>query len=145
MRQKSRKRLGWKFPVVQKVNPKCINCGERGAHFVPPSFGDEGFFTCGDMRARTSPIKSSRYRNVGPQDHPDKGQMNGHCNRQACQEPRAVFYNTGTDSYYCPHCAHLINEGCRGTDLGDLCVPPGHKDYVVEVLETSVCETKESE
>ena len=25
---------------------RCPNCGEYGAHFVPPSFGDEGFFIC---------------------------------------------------------------------------------------------------
>lgn len=24
----------------------CINCGGRGPHFIGPSFGDEGFFTC---------------------------------------------------------------------------------------------------
>jgi len=25
---------------------KCINCNNEGPHFVPPSFGDEGFFMC---------------------------------------------------------------------------------------------------
>lgn len=24
----------------------CSNCGEEGPHFVPPSFGDSGFFAC---------------------------------------------------------------------------------------------------
>lgn len=24
----------------------CLNCGERGPHFVPPSFGKKGFFAC---------------------------------------------------------------------------------------------------
>jgi hypothetical protein len=24
----------------------CPKCGKREAHFVPPSFGDDGFFTC---------------------------------------------------------------------------------------------------
>ena len=24
----------------------CPNCGLRGAHFVPPSLGEPGFFTC---------------------------------------------------------------------------------------------------
>ncbi len=24
----------------------CLNCGEPGPHFAPPSFGDPGFFTC---------------------------------------------------------------------------------------------------
>lgn len=32
----------------QPLHPKiiCPNCGEIGPHFVPPSFGDEGFFIC---------------------------------------------------------------------------------------------------
>lgn len=25
---------------------KCINCGEEGPHFVAPSFGELGFYTC---------------------------------------------------------------------------------------------------
>ena len=24
----------------------CMNCGMPGAHFIPPSFGDKGFFVC---------------------------------------------------------------------------------------------------
>ena len=30
-----------------KLYSPCSNCGERtGPHFVPPSFGDRGFFMC---------------------------------------------------------------------------------------------------
>lgn len=25
---------------------RCINCGELGSHFAPPSFGEAGFFIC---------------------------------------------------------------------------------------------------
>ena len=25
---------------------RCPNCGEYGPHFVPPSFGEPGFFIC---------------------------------------------------------------------------------------------------
>lgn len=25
---------------------RCPNCGEYGAHFVPPSLGEPGFFIC---------------------------------------------------------------------------------------------------
>lgn len=25
---------------------KCVNCGEEGPHFVPPSLGELGFYTC---------------------------------------------------------------------------------------------------
>jgi hypothetical protein len=31
----------------QRLAPtRCINCGKIGSHFVPPSFGDKGFFIC---------------------------------------------------------------------------------------------------
>lgn len=41
-RQKKKKRQ--KKPKLAPV--KCINCGEKGPHFVPPSLGDKGFFIC---------------------------------------------------------------------------------------------------
>ena len=25
---------------------KCLNCGKKGPHFIPPSLGDKGFFLC---------------------------------------------------------------------------------------------------
>lgn len=32
---------------VGRMVSTCMSCGERGAaHFVPPSFGDPGFFMC---------------------------------------------------------------------------------------------------
>ena len=31
--------------------PPCPNCGEKGAHFAPPSLGDEGFFICKPRKA----------------------------------------------------------------------------------------------
>lgn len=27
-------------------SPPCLNCGQPGPHFVPPSFGDRGFYIC---------------------------------------------------------------------------------------------------
>lgn len=24
----------------------CMNCGEKGPHYVPPSWGDPGFYSC---------------------------------------------------------------------------------------------------
>ncbi len=38
-----------------------------------------------------------------------KGAKGGNCNRQACQKPGATWFNKGTDKYYCPDCATLIN------------------------------------
>lgn len=32
----------------------CSNCGERGAHFVPPSLGEPGFFHCKPLFAAMS-------------------------------------------------------------------------------------------
>ena len=52
---------------------------------------------------------------------PDKGQLNGSCNREACQKPGAVWFNRSTRQYYCPTCAHEINrwnpEGLNGSPL----------------------------
>jgi len=35
-------------PVMPKKESThiCRNCGEKGTHFAPPSFGEEGFFIC---------------------------------------------------------------------------------------------------
>lgn len=37
-----------------------------------------------------------------------KGKKDGNCNRSACQEPGAYFYNTATRAYYCIACARDI-------------------------------------
>lgn len=39
-----------------------------------------------------------------------KGAKGGNCNRTACQQPEAHYFNTGTDAYYCWDCASDINE-----------------------------------
>jgi hypothetical protein len=53
----------------------------------------------------------------GPVLHPDKGKLNGRCNRTACQRPlstanRNQWYRTeydGTKLYYCGVCARDFN------------------------------------
>jgi len=40
-RQRNRRAHYWN--VAAKP---CPNCGGRGAHFVPPSLGEEGFYSC---------------------------------------------------------------------------------------------------
>ena len=54
-----------------------------------------------------------------------KGEYNGICNRTACQQPGATFFNHSTLKFYCPSCAHTINEYNRAeamTYFGhDLC------------------------
>lgn len=29
-----------------RESPTCPNCGKEGPHFVPPSFGEDGYFVC---------------------------------------------------------------------------------------------------
>ncbi len=38
-----------------------------------------------------------------------KGVFNGNCNRTACQQPPATWWNPNTQAYYCAYCAMLIN------------------------------------
>jgi len=33
-------------PRVPVAEPVCGRCGKSGLHFVPPSFGEEGFYIC---------------------------------------------------------------------------------------------------
>ena len=48
LRKSIERRRAWaKRNWGPKSLPLCPNgCGERGPHFVPPSMGDPGFFTC---------------------------------------------------------------------------------------------------
>jgi hypothetical protein len=39
-----------------------------------------------------------------------KGEKNGLCNITACQSPHnVIWYNHGSDAYYCPTCAAWLN------------------------------------
>lgn len=33
-------------PPHRCARTPCVNCGEMGAHYVGPSFGEDGFFSC---------------------------------------------------------------------------------------------------
>lgn len=37
-------------------------------------------------------------------DKPDKGKENGSCNRTFCQAPQAIWWNHGSNSWYCADC-----------------------------------------
>ena len=39
-----------------------------------------------------------------------KGIKNGNCNRTACQQPPADYFNHSTHKRYCSECAALINK-----------------------------------
>lgn len=51
----------------------------------------------------------------------DKGQLNGSCNRTACQAPHALWFNTSTRAYYCAQCADDITRFTRRVDGFDIC------------------------
>ena len=49
----------------------------------------------------------------------DKGHKGGSCNRTACQQPGAYWFNHSTRAYYCTPCARMLNreaELFRGSD-----------------------------
>jgi hypothetical protein len=54
-------------------------------------------------------------------DKPDKGKKDGSCNRGACQRPGAVFFNLSTRAYYCPKCAHDIDQFAVSERAGRIC------------------------
>ena len=33
-------------PMARLRRGECLHCGHKGAHYVPPSTGDHGFFAC---------------------------------------------------------------------------------------------------
>jgi len=38
--------------IIRENGPSCPNCGKKtGGCFVPPSFGEEGFFVCAPVSA----------------------------------------------------------------------------------------------
>lgn len=47
----------------------------------------------------------------------DKGLKNGSCNRSACQQPGATWYNSGSRAYYCTKCAGMINDAHMGRTM----------------------------
>ena len=108
MKKKFKKRLKHSFPNERKTSRPCANCDEDGSHFVPPSFGEGGFFICETSKS-------------------DKGKKNGSCNREACQAPGATWFNKIMDAYYCPSCGKDLNENNPVGKYGvtePLCVPP---------------------
>jgi len=43
--------IDWKNDPTKSL---CPNCGKPGPHFVPPSLGEVGFFTCEKEREKRS-------------------------------------------------------------------------------------------
>lgn len=47
---------------------KCPNCGEEGPHFVPPSLGEQGFYTCSGA-TEPEPERRDYYLALGFDDY----------------------------------------------------------------------------
>lgn len=52
---------------------------------------------------------------------PKKGEHGGECNRTACKNTNAQWYNKVTEAFYCTKCARMINESSNQSNQGDLC------------------------
>lgn len=51
-----------------------------------------------------------------------KGDYNDECNRTACSNGRATYYNSATHKHYCPSCANAINHWSKIDDGTILCI-----------------------
>jgi len=51
-----------------------------------------------------------------------KGIEGGNCNRTACQEPHAVWFNESTRAWYCLNCAVMIQR--HANDYAKQCQEP---------------------
>lgn len=77
---------------------------------------------------------------MAAEEKQDKGEFKGSCNRSACQQPGALWYNFGTQRYYCEACARLINEANRADSIRlfghAFCLPrPKHERFEFEELQ----------
>lgn len=46
MDKRKQKKLKRALAAPPPIQPICPNCGERGRHFMPPCFGEEGRYIC---------------------------------------------------------------------------------------------------
>lgn len=51
----------------------------------------------------------------------DKGKLDGACNRSACLERPATWWNESTRAHYCSTCARLINDNTPDGSI--ICTP----------------------
>ena len=54
---------------------------------------------------------------------PGKGQRGGECQRVACDNGNAHWFNTTNGEYYCSYCARTFNEVSRRHGEPPLCLP----------------------
>jgi hypothetical protein len=56
-----------------------------------------------------------------PVEFPDKGRYMGLCNRRACLEPDADWYNPNMRAHYCQSCALAMNHGNSRDQYWKMC------------------------
>lgn len=59
-KQKKVKRLAAAYIPTHR-RPVCPNCGQVGAHYVPPSFGEAGFYACETVEAAVKRITDKAF------------------------------------------------------------------------------------
>lgn len=68
----------------------------------------------------------------------NKGEYNGECNRTACSNTGAVYFNHSTRKHYCRSCASLINDANRLDAIRlyghDLCLLVSEDEHLYDVL-----------
>jgi len=80
-----------------------------------------------EIRESIKILKSQDTSNIA------KGSYNGECNRGACTNKHAYWYNDPMYKYYCIACARMINESSNQSGMGDICTPVYHEP--IEILD----------
>ena len=123
-----RKRVGMKtsgvesdwLPVTQGVKlgeVQIIGGGSSRFHKELNSFEKSHLE---ELKAATpvEALDSNPNRYPSTHEDPYKGQLfEGECNRTACTNLEAIWWNMGTYGLYCTPCARAINHGQRGSKL----------------------------
>lgn len=78
------------------------------------------------------PLFGNKPMNLNNQIKVNKGLFNGSCNRSACTNINASWFNHSTRMYYCTSCARMLNEAnysdAQRTFGHDLCTKGEHEE-----------------
>lgn len=77
----------------------CPNCGENEAHFVPPSFGQVGFFMCHDKECA-----------LGPGTNKGSDGCTCHLSRPVPFSRTCARCGAPAPYYLCPECQQSLEE-----------------------------------
>jgi hypothetical protein len=79
------------------------------------------------VKAKYRAKHGARLKQIASEPDPKlKGKFKGNCNRRACQHEGAIYFNYGTEAYYCVHCAVELNKANKAEAMDlfghDLCL-----------------------